>query len=212
MIARLLIGPLDTRKKEISQHLSLHLKDVSTNNHPDLLYFLSDSKLGIAEARKIKEHFSLKPYSARGRAVVLEDATSLTPEAQNALLKILEELPEHGIFILAADAESKLLPTVISRCQIDRLQGTGDRGQLENYQDEIEKLLNANIEDRFEYIEKLKDREGFFHSLLDYFHKKLPLYSDFSKELLTAEEWANQNVNIRGILEYLMLKIPKSKL
>lgn len=206
MIARLLIGSRENRIQKIMSFLEeAGLK----NLHPDLLYFDSDSKLGIAEARKIKDHFSLKPYSAKGRAVALEDATALTPEAQNALLKILEELPEHGLFILGADSETKLLPTVISRCQVERVQGTGDREQKENYIEDIEKLLKASIEERFEYIEKLKDREEFFHFLIVYFHQKLPANFNFTKELLQAEEWQKQNVNIRAILEYLMLVMPQ---
>ena len=69
-------------------------------------------------------------------------------------------------------------------------------------------LLKSNVEQRFEYIEKLKERQEFLHAMVQYFHKKLPDYKDFAKELLQAEEWAEANVNIRGILEYLMLKMP----
>jgi len=53
--------------------------------------------LGIAEARKIKEHLSLKPYSAKGIVIILEDASVMTPEAQNALLKTLEELAKEAL-------------------------------------------------------------------------------------------------------------------
>ena len=113
MIATLVISPsLDQRIEEINK--LLHLREVILN-HPDVLYFPSDSKLGILEARKIKMHFSLKPYSSKGRAVVMEDASSLTDQAQNALLKTLEELPDQGIIILGAASDTKLLPTVLSR-------------------------------------------------------------------------------------------------
>src|SRR3989344_976762 len=100
MIARLVISSSSgLRKEEIVQTLRLHLKGIKLN-HPDILYFLADSKLGIEQARKIKEHFSLKPYGAKGRAVILEDASNLTHEAQNALLKILEEPPTEALLIL----------------------------------------------------------------------------------------------------------------
>jgi len=203
MIARLLIGPKENRSEKIHSFLEeVGLKDP----HPDLLYFSSDSKLGIAEARKIKEHFSLKPYSGKGRAVVLEDAPSLTDEAQNALLKTLEELPEHALFILCANSDATFLPTVLSRCQIIRIKSENQKISVSDY--DIQKVLASTIEERFEYIEKLKDREEFFHSLLDYFHKKLPAHTQFTKELLQAEEWQKQNVNLRAILEYLMLVMP----
>lgn len=211
MIARLIISQsLDDRVAEIKKILTTH--DL-TPNHPDLLYFPYDSKLGIAEARKIKGHFSLKPYSAKGRVVVMEDASQLTQEAQNALLKTLEEPPESAILILAAPSDAKLLPTILSRCQIVRVQGIGYRVQKEDFTEDIEKLLKSGIEERFEYVEKLKDREEFLHALVYYFHKNLRLHTKgvnltFLKELLQAEEWAEANVNIRAILEYLMLKMP----
>lgn len=214
MIARLLISDqLDIRVGEIKKILS---GENFSNPHPDLLYFPADSKLGIEQARQIKEHFSFKPYQAKGRVVILEDATSLTLEAQNALLKTLEELPEHALFILAAQSEDKLLPTVVSRCQIIRhpedpevsTQPTPGVGY------DIEKLLKSTIEERFEYIEKLKMRKEFLTALVHYFHEDLNVHPGrinvkFIKELLQGEEWAAQNVNIRAILEYLMLVMPQ---
>ena len=221
MIARLLISPsLVCRGQEVKKILA---QVGLTNPHPDLLYFPSDSKLGVEQARIIKKHFSLKPYSAKGRGVVLEDATNLTIEAQNALLKTLEELPSEAFLILAAPKIAKLLPTILSRCQIVILgsKATPESGswtsQDDNYQKDLERLLDSSIEDRFEYIEKLKDREEFLHFLVTFYHQQLTknptivyetVNREFLKELLQAEEWVNQNVNIRAILEYLMLKMP----
>lgn len=200
MIARLLIGPLEKRVEEIR----LYLRGVNPN-HPDVLYFKAGEKLGIAEARKIKEHFSLKPYSASGRVVVMEDASCLTHEAQNALLKTLEELPKEAILLLGAPSDANFLPTILSRVSIYHTPGVI---QLHTVDKDIEKLLNSTTPERFEYIEKLKDREEFLLALVSYFHQHLPAHKDFVKELITAEQWAAQNVNIRGILEYLMLVMP----
>jgi len=211
MIAKLLISPsLKIRIEEIGKILST---EKLTNPHPDLLYFASGEKLGVEQAKKIKKHFSLKPYSAQGRLVVMEDASDLTIEAQNALLKTLEELPEKAMIILAADSDSKFLPTVLSRCEIIKIHDSRFMIQDSNYKEDIEKLLEATIEERFEYIEKLKDREEFLHSLITYFHQNLASNlkgypTNFLKELLQAEEWVSHNVNIRAILEYLMLKMP----
>lgn len=206
MIARLLIlTSLKGRVGEINRILTDHQISLP---HPDLLYFSAEDKLGINEARIIKKHFSLKPYSAKGRAVVIEDASTLTHDAQNALLKILEEPPSEAMLILGAPSDAKFLPTVLSRCQITRVQGTGDKVQRENYKEDIKKLLNASIGERFEYVEKLKDKKEFLNALVYYFHQNLPQNTNFTKELLQAEEWAEANVNIRAILEYLMLVMP----
>lgn len=205
MIAKLLISSSVRQiKEEVGKILSLPA------NHPDVLYFAAGEKMGIAEARKIKQHFSLKPYSAISRVVIMEDASSMTHEAQNALLKTLEEPPEEAMLILGAPSDANLLPTVLSRCEIIRLPSPTNPVPSSHFSEDIEKLLNASIEERFEYIAKLKDKKEFLNSLTSYFHQKLPENLEFTKELLQAEEWTKQNVNIRGILEYLMLKMPKS--
>ena len=214
MIARLVISSSSgLRKEEIVQTLRLHLKGIKLN-HPDILYFLADSKLGIEQARKIKEHFSLKPYGAKGRAVVLEDAESLTIEAQNALLKTIEELPESAILILGASSDEKFLRTILSRCQIIRIKNQEPRMKNEEALIAIEELIKKDISERFEYIEKLKDREEFLKALVRYFHQNLHLHLkgvklNFLKELMQAEKWVKQNVNTRAILEYLMLVMPQ---
>ena len=216
MIARLLISPdLSKIKKEINRILVLHLPGVDVN-HPDILYFQAGEKLGIAEARKIKGHFTLKPYQTEGKVVIIEDAGTLTPEAQNALLKTLEEPPKEAILILGAGSDAYLLPTILSRCEMVRLDPTDSASLTNNtyevYVKDLEKLLSSTIEQRFEYVEKLKNREEFLHSLVEYFHQNLLNYPEFAKELLQAEKWDKQNVNIRAILEYLMLVMPRKEI
>ncbi|MBI2600161.1 hypothetical protein HYW43_04570 [Candidatus Daviesbacteria bacterium] len=215
MIAKLLISPADKRVKEIQKILEqFGIK----NPHPDLLYFLQDSKLGIEQARQIKQHFLLKPFQAQGRVVVLEDASVLTAEAQNALLKTVEELTPNSLLILGAFSEYSFLPTILSRCQIIKVNGNSDKLEFhDRFDKHLTKLLNSTNEERFEYIANLKEKEDFLHYLINFFRDNLPSqvekestdYVDFLKELLQAEEWAGQNVNIRAILEYLMLKMPK---
>lgn len=199
MIARLVIC-------SSPETLRCNLEGYRTN-HPDILYFKAGEKLGIAEARKIKEHFSLKPFSGKGRTAVIEDAPVMTEEAQNALLKIIEELPEHAVFILAAATESAFLPTILSRCRIEYL--TGKKPEEKTL--DIENLLNSSLEERFEYVEKSKTREQILHELALYFQKNLIKYPDFCAKILEGEKWVKQNVSIRTVLEYLMLEMPARK-
>lgn len=228
MIARLLIcTSIDKLREEISKTLASNLKGYRTN-HPDLLRFRAGEKLGIAEAKKIKGFFSLKPYSAKGRVVVIEDASALTTEAQNALLKTLEEPPEEAILILGANSNANFLPTILSRCQIIHLDATSDDTLVyhSKYAEDLNKLLNSSLEERFKYVEKLKEKEDFLRFLIFYFRQLLVQkitkhdaavqenvtneeIKEFLKEALQTEEWAKQNVNIRAVLEYLMLVMPK---
>lgn len=211
MIARLLISPdQNLRIEAIADILTSHISSGSLNN-PDLLYFKSDSKLGIEQARQIKSHLSIKPNSLKGKIVVVEDASVLTTEAQNALLKTLEEPPKKALIILGVKSESDLIETIISRCQLVRVQSS--KLKVQSYNKDIEKLVNSKTAERFEYIEKLKDKDQFLKDLLSYFHQDLRLHPKganvtFLSELLQAQQWAKHNVNIRAILEYLMLVMP----
>ncbi|MFH0937283.1 MAG: hypothetical protein V1808_03235 [Candidatus Daviesbacteria bacterium] len=222
MISQVIIHPdLSYRQAEAEKILD---QNNLSKKHPDLLWF-EEEKLGIGEARKIQEFLSLKPYQGNAQAVVLLAAENLSLEAQNALLKTLEEPPAQAIIILGISTEDQLLPTIISRCQVINLQNiltlTLTPEVRVNYQKEIEKLLDLTTEERFKFIEKLEDRENFLHALTAYFRNKLLDKSagalsihprggntEFLKNLLEAEKWAAQNVNIRAILEYLMLKMP----
>lgn len=200
MIARLLISGS-------SGALASQLKPYR-KSHPDVLFFGAEEKLGIAEARKIKDHFSLKPHSAKGKTVVIEDASLMTEEAQNALLKTLEELPEDAEFILAASSESTFLPTILSRCRIEYLSGNPSS---ENTGHNIAELQSFSKEERFEYVERIKNREELLFSLLSYFRSNIAEYPQFTAKVLEACKWHKQNVNIRAILEYLMLEMPHLK-
>ncbi|MDO8570145.1 MAG: hypothetical protein Q7R97_00985 [Candidatus Daviesbacteria bacterium] len=216
MISSLVIHPdITVRQSEIEQILKgLDL----SQNHPNTLWFSQEEKLGIGESRKIQEFLSLKPYQGKNQAVVLLVAENLSLDAQNALLKTLEEAGDCVSLILGARSEDQLLPTIISRCKIINLQNTptpevGLVGQ--KYQEEIEKLLEANMEERFKFIEKLEDKENFLFTMTAYFRNQLinhiqprGLDNNFLKDLLEAEKWAKQNVNIRAVLEYLMLLLP----
>ena len=210
MLAKILIHPnLDERLKIINQLLS---QNNFKNPHPDLLYFSEDEKLGVEQAKKAREHFTLKPLMAKGRALVFEDASKFTLDAQNALLKTFEEPPEQALILLGASNESKILPTILSRCEVINLgEGGGGLGVGSKFDSDIEKLITARIKEKFEYIEKLEERDEFLQALVVYFREKLHKDQsnlEFTKKLLQAEEWAKANVNLRGILEYLMLEMP----
>jgi DNA polymerase III subunit delta' len=182
-----------------------------TKNHPDVLWLDSDQEsLGVEAVKKITSHFLLKPYSAPGRAVVVIGAEKLTPDAQNALLKTLEEPPESAVLILAAVTENSFLPTILSRCQIEQITNAKLQITNEETPEEVEKILAANLEERFVMVEKTEDKEGLLNELLHYFHQKLqkdPGSVEAAKLLLQAEQWQKANVNIRGILEYLMTAV-----
>lgn len=207
MLAKLIVHPDKVKRIKAIENL---LKDKSFKNpHPDLLYFTENDKLGVEQAKKIREHLSIKPIITKGKALVLENAANLTLDAQNALLKTFEEPPDETLILLGTDNEFQILPTILSRCEVSYLgEERAERLEASKFNHDIEKLLNNSVKERFEYIEKLEDKDEFLQALVYFFRQKLQenqRYLDFTKELLQAEAWAKANVNIRGILEYLML-------
>jgi DNA polymerase-3 subunit delta' len=71
----------------------------------------------VDQVRLAIERSSYRPFEGRRRAVIVDDADAMVPEAQNALLKTLEEPPNASTFILVTARPDVLLPTVRSRCQ-----------------------------------------------------------------------------------------------
>lgn len=76
------------------------------------------SSLGIANVRALIERLKLKPYQSHYSVAIIRDAEKLTHEAQQALLKTLEEPPPHARLLLETANSAPLLPTIVSRCEI----------------------------------------------------------------------------------------------
>ncbi len=210
MIATLFVSASkDLRNQKIE---SLAKEYNLTKNHPDLLWIAGEESIGIEQAKKIQGFLSLKPYSARIKIVVIEEAEKLTSDAQNSLLKTLEEPPDNSLIFMGIKEESNLLPTILSRLMIENLdKDTREPLLPPGIIADIENLLKSSPQQRFIFVEALKDRDGFLESLILFFRKKLiedQTYLEFSRELLEAAKWSKANVNIRIILEYLMLKMP----
>ena len=85
--------------------------------HPDILCFGGDgATLSVDTIRQLREEAYVLPNESAVRVMLLVEAHTMTPQAQNALLKILEEPPAHVLFMLTCDNRSQLLPTIVSRC------------------------------------------------------------------------------------------------
>ncbi|HKZ50717.1 MAG TPA: DNA polymerase III subunit gamma/tau [Dehalococcoidia bacterium] len=82
----------------------------------DLIEMDAASNRGIDEVRKLRERVGLAP-AGRYKVYLIDEVHMLTLEANNALLKTLEEPPPHVIFVLATTEPHKVPPTIISRCQ-----------------------------------------------------------------------------------------------
>ncbi len=85
----------------------------------------SSGQIGIDQVRKLENWMSLTPHSGRWKIGVLDRAETMTDQAANACLKMLEEPPSRSLFILLTTAPNRLLPTIVSRCHRLRLSPQG---------------------------------------------------------------------------------------
>lgn len=83
----------------------------------DLIEIDAASNRGIDQIRELKERIEFSPTEGKMKVYIIDEVHMLTTEAFNALLKTLEEPPEHAIFILATTEIHKVPATILSRCQ-----------------------------------------------------------------------------------------------
>src|SRR5215211_1261427 len=90
---------------------------IAGNSSIDVLEMDAASNRGIDEIRDLRDKVYLAPAAGRMKVYIIDEVHMLTAEAFNALLKMLEDPPEHVVFVLATTEKHKVLPTIISRCQ-----------------------------------------------------------------------------------------------
>ncbi len=83
----------------------------------DVIEIDAASNRGIEEIRELRDRIRLAPTEGRYKVYIIDEAHMLTTEAANALLKTLEEPPEHAILVLVTTEPHRLPPTILSRCQ-----------------------------------------------------------------------------------------------
>jgi DNA polymerase-3 subunit gamma/tau len=92
-------------------------RSVSTGDDVDVLEIDGASNRGIDEIRQLRQNAAVRPSRSRFKIYIIDEVHMLTKEAFNALLKTLEEPPEHVKFIFATTEANKIPITILSRCQ-----------------------------------------------------------------------------------------------
>jgi DNA polymerase III gamma/tau subunit len=118
--------------------------------------------IGIEDIKQLQSKLYFKPIKSSFKAAIIHEAHILTIEAQNAMLKILEEPPEQTYILLTADTKYSLLPTILSRCQLIEL--ANPKMLMEKDEQEMEETLaylkNITVADALKLAEthsKTKD-------------------------------------------------------
>ena len=94
-------------------------KQVLAGSHPDLIYVTHEkpASIGVDDIREqINDTILVRPYSSYYKIYIVDEAEKMTVQAQNALLKTIEEPPSYAVIILMTTNEEAFLPTILSRC------------------------------------------------------------------------------------------------
>ncbi len=102
-------------------------QSVSAGSDVDVLEIDGASNRGIDEIRQLRQNVSIRPSRARYKIYIIDEVHMLTREAFNALLKTLEEPPEHVKFIFCTTEPTKIPITILSRCQRFDFAGIGQQ-------------------------------------------------------------------------------------
>ena len=135
-------------KHSVTPCLSCHAcKQVLSHNHPDLIYVSHEpASIGVDDIRsQINDTVAIRPYSSKYKIYIVNEAEKMTGQAQNALLKTIEEPPAYVIILLLTTNQETFLPTILSRCVQMNLKPLRD-GDIKNYLIQEKKVMEDKAE------------------------------------------------------------------
>lgn len=161
--------------KEFTEIIQLHnIADIH------IIENLPTKSIGIDEVKKFQKQMIFHPLELPYQAGIIFHSQTLTPEAQNALLKTLEEQPDTTLYILLVDNERNLLETIVSRCTKHYVKANTKTNTNDTSEETTEKpaILEKDLVEQFETIAKLLEGEDneladFFTNLQEYFKSQL---------------------------------------
>lgn len=127
-----------------------HCIEISEGRSLDVLEIDGASNRGVGEIRNLRDNIHFNPVSSRRKIYIIDEVHMLTIEAFNALLKTLEEPPEHAMFIFATTEINRVPATILSRCQrfdfrriptseiVRHLQSIADQEKIKATKDALE--------------------------------------------------------------------------
>lgn len=217
MHAFLIIG---STKQERTTKLASLIADnhISTFDVRPLILADEQTSLGIALLKNWQKQLFLMPQHSPLAAGVIQSADLLTTEAQNALLKTLEEPPLHTHIYMEAQSDVSFLPTILSRCQILKLQDTTKTMTKKEQAclDTIQMLLAPDVKigqilATLDTLNKNKnDASLWIDDAIVTIHKakeiwSIASYAELAKQLMLAKKYLASNVSYKLVLDEIFL-------
>jgi len=199
--ARILAREINNQKKDDDLKFNIFELDAASNNSVD-------------DIRNLNEQVRIPPQVGKYKIYIIDEAHMLSTAAFNAFLKTLEEPPKHAIFILATTEKNKIIPTILSRCQIYDFKSINNN-DISLHLKNISLKNNIKFEDEaLNIISKIAD--GAMRDALSLYDRLINLTNGNITTLLVSENLSILNLeiyiqlteklinnNIPGILIYL---------
>ena len=129
-IARVFAMALQCEKEGVEPCQECHsCKHALSDNHPDIIRVMHEkpNTISVDDIRaQINNDVGIKPYSSAHKVYIVNEAEKMTVQAQNAILKTLEEPPEYAVILLLTTNVNSILPTILSRCVVLNMKPVAD--------------------------------------------------------------------------------------
>ena len=213
--AHLIIGPNGIGKSILARIFALRIlnKDKDIDYVDIVNYRPSKASMGVDEVREIIEEVSKRPYEGDKKVIIIHEGSKLTIQAQNALLKTIEEPPQGVYIILLAESLETLLETIKSRCNIIKFD-TLKELEIEKYlikenlldksRKDVEiKLLNGSLEN-VNNLDSMLENYDYLKVLVSYIKKK-DIIQALNNGLLLYES-KDDIINLLDLLNIVFLE------
>ena len=131
LIADAFAMTLQCEKQERIPCLKCHsCKQALSGNQPDIIHVTHEKpgSISVEEIRtQLNSDIMVKPYSSPRKVYIIDEADKLTVQAQNALLKTIEEPPAYAVIVMLTSNADALLPTILSRCVLLNIKPVADK-------------------------------------------------------------------------------------
>jgi len=170
---------------------------INQGQHPDVMFIVPGSQnskmegkdagepvknqeIKISQIRELQHQLSLTPFSAPRKVVIIDSAEKMTQEASNCLLKTFEEPPPKSLLILISSNFERLLPTIISRCQMIKFLPVGRKVT----EDGLRKAGTKNQPKIMQVVRLASGRPGVAISLI----KTPALFAEYEKSVVDFKD------------------------
>lgn len=175
----------------------------SVKNEKDMM------EIDVDQIRQVQNFLSYKSYNGGYKMVVVEHAERMNSEAQNCLLKNLEEPRGNTLIFLLAGTAEMLLPTISSRCQVVQFAGELAKHAMPQA---LLNVLGADLAEKFLYAKNAnlegEEFENILHALQNHWRKDVAKHQKVLKLAMDLERQAQiSNINKKLALEVLLLEI-----